>query len=63
MDLPCVDLTPRKPHPFGNEYHTIADGLTNILINYEIVIGKYEPNLSIKNLMRRERELIYYSIS
>ena len=38
---------PRKPHPFGNEYHTIADGLTNILFWAEIVEGKDAPNFPV----------------
>jgi len=31
---------PHKPHPFSNEYHTIAEGLTNVLFRVEIVEGK-----------------------
>ena len=34
---------PRKPHPFGNEYHTVECGLTNILYQMEIVEGKDQP--------------------
>jgi hypothetical protein len=29
---------PRKPHPKGNEYHTIADGLSGILFGLELVL-------------------------
>ena len=36
----CV---PRKPWPLGNEYHTIACGVTNILYQAELVEGKYIP--------------------
>ena len=39
---------PRKPHPFGNEYHTIADGLNNILFWVEIVEGKDAPNIPVE---------------
>jgi hypothetical protein len=31
---------PRKPHPFGNEYHTICCGETGILFDFELVEGK-----------------------
>lgn len=34
---------PRKPHPFGNEYHTICCGLSGILFDFEIVEGKDHP--------------------
>ena len=30
-------FVPRKPHPFGNEYHTIADALTMIIWGIELV--------------------------
>ena len=35
-------FVPHKPHPAGNEYHTIADGLYGILFGTEIVEGKYK---------------------
>ena len=39
---------PQKLHPFDNEYHTIADGLTNILFQLlEIVQGKDTPNFPV----------------
>ena len=34
----------RKPHPFGNEYHTIACGLSGILFRMEMVEGKDRPS-------------------
>ena len=34
---------PRKPHPFGNEYHTICCGLSGILFRLEMVEGKDHP--------------------
>ena len=33
----------RKPHPFGNERHTISCALTSILFRYLIVEVKYPP--------------------
>jgi hypothetical protein len=36
----CV---PRKPWPLGNEYHTIACGLSGVLYSLELVEGKDEP--------------------
>ena len=36
----CV---PRKPWPFGNEWHTIACGLSHILFQVELVEGKDQP--------------------
>ena len=35
---------PRKPHPIGNEYHTIACGKSGILFAMEMVEGKQRPN-------------------
>ena len=34
---------PRKPHPQGNEYHTIACGASGILYRLEIVEGRSRP--------------------
>lgn len=34
---------PRKPHPFGNEYHTIACALTHIIFRVELSEGKDRP--------------------
>lgn len=34
---------PRKPHPMGNEYHTIACGESGILYQMEMVEGKDQP--------------------
>jgi hypothetical protein len=36
-------VVPRKPHPFGNEYHTICCALCGILYHLEIVEGKDRP--------------------
>ena len=34
---------PRKPHPFGNEYHTICCGESGIMFQIEMVEGKDRP--------------------
>ena len=35
----------RKPHPFGNEYHTIACCDTHIIFFVELVEGKDRPTV------------------
>lgn len=35
---------PRKPHPFGNEYHTIACGDTHVIFRVELVEGESKPS-------------------
>ncbi len=40
---PGFVFCPRKPCPFGNEYHTIAFGQSGILFLMEIVEGKDNP--------------------
>jgi Transposase IS4 len=40
---PGFMVVPRKPHPLGNEYHTIACGLLGILFKMELVEGKDTP--------------------
>ena len=40
---PGFILCPRKPWPLGNEYHTIACGLSVIIYQLELVEGKDEP--------------------
>ena len=39
---------PRKPWPFGNEYHSICCGLSGIMFGIEIIQGKDRP-LQIHN--------------
>ena len=34
---------PRKPHPFGNKWHTARCGITRILFSIELVEGKDRP--------------------
>ena len=36
-------FVPRKPRPFGNEYHTICCGLSGVLFRMKIVEGKDAP--------------------
>lgn len=36
-------FVPRKPHPFGNEYHTLCDGQWGVLYHMELVEGKHRP--------------------
>jgi hypothetical protein len=43
-----------KPHPVGNEYHTIADGMTTILYAAEIVMGKDTPENYVHQYEREE---------
>jgi hypothetical protein len=40
---PGFMFVPRKPWPFGNEFHTIACGVSGILYAMELVEGKDEP--------------------
>jgi Transposase IS4 len=40
---PGFMFVPRKPWPFGNEWHTICCGLTGILFAVELVEGKDHP--------------------
>ncbi|KAI2504308.1 xylulose kinase [Fragilaria crotonensis] len=37
-------FVPRKPHPMGNEYHSICCGLSGIMFAIELVQGKDEPS-------------------
>ena len=40
---PGFMVVPRKPWPFGNEYHSIVCGLCDIMFKIELVEGKDEP--------------------
>jgi Transposase IS4 len=40
---PGFMFVPRKPHPFGNEWHSICCGLSCIMFEVEIVEGKDRP--------------------
>jgi hypothetical protein len=41
---PGFMFVPRKPWPFGNEYHSICCGLSGIMFGVELVEGKDCPN-------------------
>jgi Transposase IS4 len=41
---PGYMYVPRKPWPFGNEYHSVACGLSRIMWGVELVEGKDAPN-------------------
>ena len=50
MFCPGFMCVPRKPHPFGNKYHSIADGVTGkgleggpIMWRVKLQEGKYFP--------------------
>ena len=43
MDMSWLGICPRKPHPFGNEYHTACCALCGILFAIELVQGKDYP--------------------
>ena len=36
-------FVPRKPHPMGNEYHTVCCGISGIMYSIELVEGKDRP--------------------
>ena len=40
---PGYMFVPRKPHPFGNEYHTICCCISGVLYRVELVEGKDRP--------------------
>lgn len=43
-------FVPRKPHPMGNEYHTIACGTSKVLFRVELVEGKdHPPNITVEH--------------
>ena len=41
---PGYMVVPRKPWPFGNEYHTICCAMSGLLFALELVEGKDKPN-------------------
>ena len=54
-------FVPRKPHPRGNEYHTVACGLSGILFAIELVEGKDEPRQrGTKKFLTKARLQCYY---
>ena len=46
---------PRKPHPFGDEYHTIGCVFTGIVFDLEMIEEKvYPPELKKKKGVKKE---------
>ena len=43
IDMFGLCVVSMKTHPFGNEWHTISDGLSNIMFTIEIVEGQDRP--------------------
>jgi len=41
---PGYMFVPRKPHPFGNEYHTVCCGVSRLMWAMELVEGKNSPH-------------------
>jgi len=50
----CV---PRKPWPYGNEYHTIACRESQIIYNADLVEGKDEPRQCPQKKLSLEKQL------
>jgi hypothetical protein len=46
---PGYMYVPRKPHPFGNEYHSVACGQSGLMWGVEMVEGKDQPKNSTKD--------------
>ena len=42
---PGCMFVPRKPHHFGNKYHTIACAKYKIIYNFDIVEGRDQPRV------------------
>lgn len=51
---PGWTFLPRKPHPMGNEYHTIACAATHIIFHVELVEGKDRP--ASRGMLQHEAE-------
>ena len=52
---PGFVFCPRKPWPFGNEWHTIACSETTIIVFVELVEGQDRPQqLGVKNIIKLE---------
>jgi hypothetical protein len=50
----CI-FCPRKPYPFGNEWHTACCGLSGIMISIELVEGKdAPPEIQVPNVEHRK---------
>ena len=74
-DLVCIDesmsiwfnkwtcpgwmFVPRKPHPFGNEYHSKACGVATVMDKIDLVEGKVQLLKSDKSLEGAEKAMMY----
>ncbi len=41
--LSWLGLFPCKPHPFGNEYHSVCCGLLGVMTRIELIEEKIDP--------------------
>ena len=41
-------FVPRKPHPFGNQYHTVTCAKSKVIYNVDIFEGKDQPRVVSK---------------
>ena len=57
---PGFMYVPRKPHPMGNEYHSICCGVSEIMFAIELVEGKDEPKEKKKKKFTRNQKLLAY---
>jgi Transposase IS4 len=49
-------FVPRKPHPIGNEYHSLCCGVSGVMYTIELVEGKIvNDNCSLQNILNTER--------
>jgi len=55
---PGFMVVPRKPWPFGNEYHTIACGETEIIFRVDLVEGKDQPPEKPKEFSREHTKTV-----
>ncbi len=53
FSCPGYMYVPRKPHPYGNEYHTVCCGRSRILWGIEMVEGKDAPRGRVKEFEDR----------
>jgi Transposase IS4 len=53
---PGYMFVPRKPHPFGNEYHSVACGLSSVMWGIELVEGKMPHHTDQKNTTTGEEQ-------
>ena len=47
---------PHKPHPFGNEYHSMCCGLSGNMYSIELVEGKDWPHQSPLKKLKKGKD-------